>query len=181
MTSGPTSSEAEHVFPVATHTERRYAHVYLYTYVPVWPHPSQTEKSSHKTKQHQKPDCISFSGWAGWRFTRENMYVYLYLQICTCSHNVDASGSWAQTASLPSRWPWPPVDGTWAYKVGPQPHSSWYWPSLSCTQSWPELIWIHSEQHSTKGKTSKSWRHFRRVHWGGGHWSTVPLRKGWRS
>lgn len=40
----------------------------------------QTEYSQ-KHKQHQKPYPAPFSGWAGWRFTSENVCGYLYLCI----------------------------------------------------------------------------------------------------
>jgi len=54
----PTCSEAEHVFPVATHRAQLYIyvhrcmHVYLYAYIPSWSHGSQTHNSTQSTPKN---------------------------------------------------------------------------------------------------------------------------------
>lgn len=73
MSPGPTSSEAEEVFPVGACTKStRIYHIYTQLA------PQITERHSehpHEHRQHQQPRPAPLSGSPGWSSTSENIYV----------------------------------------------------------------------------------------------------------
>lgn len=73
---GPTSSNAENIFPVSRCTQRIRVH-HVYTLVCGQPYRSQTERSQ-KHSQHQQPHPLPLSGRAGWRSANENVCMYVF-------------------------------------------------------------------------------------------------------
>lgn len=79
MTSGPTSSEAEHVFAVATHTERRSAHMYIYmhTYLPVHTHHRQRRVLTKLNSTKSLIVFLSLVEQDGGSLRRICIYIYI--------------------------------------------------------------------------------------------------------
>ena len=129
MPTCPTTSKAEHRFPVGTQT---HTHTCIH---------SQPNRAT-QAKPLSTIGLILFpSGWLGWRsismkkntcmyvctYIHTYMYVIyiiyisniqMYCMYRVCMHNVYPSNSWASTLSLPISWPLDPqvspVTGTWA-------------------------------------------------------------------
>ena len=86
--------------------------MHIYTYTHGKPHRSQTHtQSTHANRDNT--NSLLLSGWAGWKSTSENIYIYVQY-VCRIP---PAAG--LRHSVCPVAGPWisvSPVAGTWTYK-----------------------------------------------------------------
>lgn len=90
MFLGPTGSEAEHVFPMGTHTHNSYIYMYMHICICAWP---ATQINSRNTALTQIPAAPTTSSSCSLWLTRikacyRKIYIHIYINIYT--HSLDS-------------------------------------------------------------------------------------------